>query len=133
MPVVPASGTLYATGMAFTGTATVKQISDRQVRITGLSLDTSASGTIGLFGATGTTPGVTLPQAFQPQVYDYLNSGVSLADSISCSVNFVNTAGTTTPVAVAKTGTTVADFRITLTNPIATTGSGLEIYVRFHD
>jgi hypothetical protein len=119
--------------MAFTGTAVVKQVTDRQVRITGLSLGAGASGTIGLNGATGTAPGVTLPASFQPQVYDYGTSGVTLADSISCSYAFVDTSGVvSTPLTVAKTGTTVADFRITLaTNGSAT--SPFEIYVRFHD
>ncbi len=119
--------------MAFTGTAVVKQVSDRQVRITGLSLGAGASGTIGLNGATGTTPGVTLPASFQPQVYDYGTSGVALADSISCSIAFVDTSGVvTTPLTVAKTGTAVTDFRITLaTNGSAT--SPFEIYIRFHD
>ena len=47
--------------MAFTGTATIVLVSDSIVRVTGLTLGVSAEGTIGLFGATGTTPNVRLP------------------------------------------------------------------------
>ncbi len=119
--------------MAFTGTASVAQVSDRQVRITGLSLDAGASGTIGLSGATGTAPGVTLPAAFKAGVYDYGTANVSLASSIRLDWNYVDTSGQLIFLTVAKTGTTVADFRITVTNNSGSASSGVEMYVFFHD
>jgi hypothetical protein len=119
--------------MAFTGTASVVQVSDRQVRITGLSLDGGASGTIGLNGATGTAPGVTLPAAFKPGVYDYGAANVALASSIRLDWDYVDTAGQLIFLTVAKTGTTVADFRITVTNNSGSASSGVEMYVFFHD
>lgn len=120
--------------MAFTGTAVVKQISDRIVRITGLSLATGAAGTIGLFGATGSAPGVRLPETFKPLHYEYAGSDVPFQDSIEATAA-PGATGTATaiPVAVVKTGTTDADFRITFTNTHATTTTpNLEIYVKFH-
>lgn len=120
-------------GMAFTGTAVIKQISDRIVRITGLSLAGSASGTIGLFTETGGAPDVVLPIGFQPQVYAYGTAEVSLADAIQ--INVAATATLTSPLQfeTTKSGTTPADFRITLHNTSGTATSGLEMYVKFHD
>jgi len=120
--------------MAFTGTAAVVQVSDRQVRISGLSLAGGANGTIGLSGATGTTPGVTLPAAFQAGVYDYGTANVALASSIRLSYNYVEAAtGDEVPLTVAKTGTTAADFRITVTNNTGSASSQVEMYVFYHD
>jgi len=119
--------------MAFTGTAAVVQVSDRQVRISGLSLAGGASGTIGLSGATGTAPGVTLPAAFQASVYDYGTSNVALASSIRLSYNYVEATADEVPLIVAKTGTTAADFRITVSNTTGSASSQVELYVFFHD
>ncbi len=119
--------------MAFTGTAVVKQISDSIVRITGLSLAAAASGTIGLFGATGTAPGVTLPASFKTLHYAYAGVNVPFADCIDVSIGFSTVVGQTPPMAVVKTGTTLADFRATITNGFASVSSGLEIYVKFHN
>lgn len=118
--------------MAFTGTATVAQVSDNLVRITGLSLAGSAAGTIGLTGATGTAPGVTLPASFQPAPYEYGGDVVALADSIQCTAQYADTAADPVALFIAKTGTTVADFRITVTNDTGSASSGIEFYVRFH-
>ncbi len=118
--------------MAFTGTATVIPVSDRMVRITGLSLAGGANGTIGLNGATGTAPGVTLPASFQPGVYDYGTTDVALASSIRLDYNYVEATADEVPLTVAKTGTTVADFRITVTNNTGSTSSQVEMYVFFH-
>jgi isopropylmalate/homocitrate/citramalate synthase len=118
--------------MAFTGTATIKQISDRIVRITGLSLAGSASGTIGLHGATGTPPDVTLPITFQPSVYTYGNPGseVPLADSVQIVTQNTGSGS----IDVSKTGTTAADFRISLHNTSGSaTANSLEMYISFHD
>src|SRR5262245_9985039 len=115
--------------MAFTGTATVKQISDGIVRITGLSLAAGAAGTIGLHGNSG-TPGVTLPTAFQPAPYEYAAAVVPLQDSIECLVQEAATGvAVVVPLSVVKTGTTNADFLITITNNGAAASPNLEMYV----
>ncbi len=119
--------------MAFTGSATVKLVSDSVVRITGLSLAGAASGTISLAEATGAD--VECPAAFKPRTY--VSSGgvaVALQDAVEVLV-LVGGLGVTTqvPIAVVKTGTTLAGFLITLTNTTAATASAaLEIYIRFH-
>lgn len=120
--------------MAFTGTATVKQISDSIVRITGLSLAASAAGTIGLTGKTS-PPEVTLPASFKTQHYTYDGVNVPFADAIDVTVKLAATnVATATPIAVVKTGTSLADFLITLTNVNGSTASGaFEIYVKFHE
>jgi len=120
--------------MAFTGTAVITQISDSIVRITGLSLAGSASGTIGLHTQTGSPPDVILPVAFQPQIYAYGNPGsdVALADSIQLSMDATATLAVPNQVETNKSGTTGADFRITLHNTSGTATSGIEMYVKFH-
>lgn len=117
--------------MAFTGTATVTQVTDKRLRITGLSLAGAATGTIGLNGNSG-TPGVRLPATFQPTVYDYNGATVSLADSIKCEAQPAATAGDFEQVAVTKSGTTDADFLLTLGNGFASATPGLEIWIEFH-
>lgn len=119
--------------MAFTGTAVIKQISDSMVRITGLSIGAGANGTIGLAGATGSTPGVRLPASFKSGEYTYNGVTVGLQDSIDCEVNPAEPIGDMIPISVEKTGTTAAAFRITLSNGFASESPGLEIYVRFHE
>ena len=97
-----------------------------------MSLAGGASGTIGLSGATGTAPGVTLPAAFQASVYDYGTSNVALASSIRLSYNYVEATADEVPLIVAKTGTTAADFRITVSNTTGSASSQVELYVFFH-
>lgn len=117
--------------MAFTGTATIHQVSDKRIRITGLSLAGGANGTIGLNGNSG-TPDVRLPATFQPEPYDYNGTTVTLADSIKVDVDPVATTADFEQVAVAKTGTTDADFLITVSNGFASVTPGLEFYIEFH-
>ena len=121
--------------MAFTGTAVVTQISDRLVRITGLALDAGASGTIGLNGATGTAPGVELPEAFKTMHYKYNGVNIPFADAIEVTAAPAATGvASAIPVSVVKTGTSLADFRATLTNTHGTLATpNLEIMVRFHE
>lgn len=120
--------------MAFTGTATVEQISDAIVRVTGLSLSGGASGTIGLAGHTGSAPGVSLPAAFQPEPYKYGSVAVSLQACIDVSAKPADTSSADfQEVAVVKTGTNQGDWRATLTNTFASATPGLEIYIRFHE
>lgn len=127
--------------MAFTGTPVIEQISDRCVRVTGVSLATAATGVIQL--AAGTTGGaVLLPASFKPVPYKYDPTGntVSLQESVRVTVvpvTTVGTAGLTLPVSVVKTGTTNANFTITFTNTTSAGGaassSGMEIYIEFRD
>jgi hypothetical protein len=119
--------------MAFTGTAVITQTSDRIVRITGLSLATTVSGTIALTGHTGATPDVTLPASFKTEHYAYLGVNVPFVDAIEVVVQSATTLANAANITVAKTGTTLADFRITLTNGFASTSQGLEIYVKYHE
>lgn len=121
--------------MAFTGTPTVVQVSDGICRITGLSLAAGDSGTIGLAGATGTTPGVTLPEAFQPGVYVYGGDQVALSDSIEVTALPAATGvATAIPTAVVKSGTTEADWRATITNTHGSLATpDLEIMVKYHE
>lgn len=117
--------------MAFTGSATVKQVTQNMVRITGLSLAAAAAGTIGLHGDSGA--GVQLPDSFNPKPYDAFGGTVSLADSLEVDLWQAGAGAVAIPVIVAKGG---SPFRITLTN--ATSGPGaaspaLEIYIHFHE
>lgn len=117
--------------MAFTGTPVVEQLNDHKVRITGITLDILASGTVGLTGATGTPPDITLPANFKPAAYTYNGASVSLQACVDARAQPVSSGPVTNlPLSIAKTGTAVTDFRITFTN----TNSGLatqtlEIYV----
>jgi len=119
--------------MAFTGTATILQISDRLVRITGLSLAAGASGTIALTGHSGATPDVVLPATFNPQNYTYGANTVHLADAVQVTANPAAVVADFEQVGVAKTGTTDADFRATLSNGFTIATPALEIYVRYHE
>ena len=112
--------------MAFTGSATVEQITDTLFRITGVALAASAAGTIGFTAGTNDVE-FTAPN-WEPQ------GGASLQDAISVLINPVGAgASTAVPVRVVKTGTTQADFVITLTNNDgAAATANLEIYVRFN-
>lgn len=117
--------------MAFTGSATIVQVSDGLCRITGLSLAGGAAGTIGLHGKT-VAPDVRLPAGFKPEAYSTPEGAVALQDNVSCDV--IKAAADTHGVSftVAKTGTTDADFAITVTNDDGVNASpALEMYVRF--
>lgn len=118
--------------MAFTGTATVKQVSDSMVRITGLSLGSGASGVIGFFDAVGTDVEVHLPDAFQTKHYTYAGVNVPFQDAIDVNVVPAAALAAFQLPAVIKSGTSRADFRITLTNAFASVTPGMEIYVKFH-
>jgi len=111
--------------MAFTGTATVVRVSEDLFRITGLSLAASAAGTIG-FTAGSNEVEFTAPE-WDP------HGDVTLQDAISCLINPVGAGvATAVPVRVVKTGTTQANFVLTLTNNDgAAATAALEIYVKF--
>lgn len=119
--------------MAFTGTPTFQMVSDSICRITGLSLASGVAGTIGLAGATGSAPDVTLPAQLKAEHYAYLTTDVPFQAFIDVDVKPVASLTGFSVPAVAKTGTTVADFRITVTNSFGSTSPGLEIYVKLHN
>jgi len=120
--------------MAFTGAATIKQVSERCVRVTGLSLAFGASGAFCLFG--GTTPNaLPLPRAFDP--HDYLFEGelVTLLDSMRVTILPVaDVAAFAVPIRVVKNNLDPVTFNIELTNDAAATNSAeLEIEIEFRD
>ncbi len=118
--------------MAFTGTPVVEKISDRLFRITGVSLAGDASGTIGFSDKT-VAPEVEI-EAPTLQPYKLAGSvAVSLQAAVQTLINPVTDVTSAVPISVVKTGTTHADFVITVHNDTAATASGgLEIYVEFH-
>src|SRR5689334_2748691 len=119
--------------MAFTGAATIVQVSDRKVRITGLSLAADATGTIGFAGS---GKNVELPAL--PSWGPYKNAegdAVSLQAAVECRTQPTTDVGVAVPVSCVKTGTDQGDFQIALHNDLAGGGqiSGvLEIYIEFH-
>jgi hypothetical protein len=120
--------------MAFTGTPTFTQISDRQVLVQGLSLGAGAAGVFGLFGSGAE---IELPEAFKPTIYSYNGSVVFLSRSIEVTAQpgAVGVA-TAIPVSVVNTGgsTTPTNWRSTLTNTHATLATpNLDIMVKYHD
>lgn len=115
--------------MAFTGTPVITQVSDSKVRVSGISLANGAAGTIGLHGATGSAPGVTLPATFLTEHYTFDGANVPFQDSINVSISV--TSGTGGVPVVAKTGTTTHDFRITLTDS-GSAHPGLDLIITFH-
>lgn len=121
--------------MAFTGTAVIVQISDRECRITGLSLAAGAAGVIGLAAKT-VAPEVTLPDGFIPGEYKGpAGDTITLIQSIDVSTKpaAVGTA-VAIPVSVVKTGADPENWIATLTNTHASTATpDLEIYVKYHD
>jgi len=121
--------------MAFTGVAVIAKISDKKVRITGLSLGIGATGTIGLAAnAASSEVDVTMPNWDAYDVPGTHGGNVTLNESVSVDVRCVDAAATTTEeIAVVKTGTVPADFLITLTNRDAALSGALEIDVSFGD
>lgn len=126
--------------MAFAHAPTITLVADNLVRLwlsdiseNFFGLAEGDSGTISLFEGAGE---VVLPAAFKPRVYHSENAtDVTLQDSIQ--VEITNEAGgviLSSPIRVVKTGTTPANFLITLTNDaVAEVGSAVfELYVRFH-
>jgi hypothetical protein len=101
--------------MAFTGVATVVKVSDRKFRITGLSLEADASGTIG-FSDKDVPSEVSL---IAPEWKPYRNGEadlVSLQDSVECRTQPVTDVDVAVPIVITKTGTDHGDFEITLHN-----------------
>ncbi len=119
--------------MAFTGSAVVTQISEKECVIRGLSLAGAAAGTISLFDGT-VAGGVVLPEAFNPKQYTFNSVDVSLVDAIEVTEEPAVTAVTTRiPIRILAVGATPQTWLCTLTNDTAATASpGLCIRVRFN-
>lgn len=117
--------------MAFTGTAVITYVSDKVVRITGLSLAAAAAGDIGLSSnAAADVPLVC------PNWNRYVNGrgdSIELDDSIEVSyVTAEAGLAVVEPLSIVKTGNGPTDFLVTLTNPDAAASGALEIWVKFH-
>lgn len=116
--------------MAFTGTPALHYVSDKVVRITGLSLAAAAAGTIGLVGGSGEI------DIDQPNWNRYVNGRgqqIELDQSIEVSIVPAEAGlGVTEPVSIVKTGDGPTDFLATLTNPDAAASGELEIWVKYH-
>lgn len=113
----------------FTGTPVVQKVTTGLFRITGVSLDADAEGTIGLNLDPSGPAGPGEIDLLAPE-WQALNDD-SLQDMVSVLVTFAGPG--THDVQVTKTGTTHADFLIHLKEGTDETNSGeMEIYVRFH-
>ncbi|MCC7024635.1 MAG: hypothetical protein IT338_17540 [Thermomicrobiales bacterium] len=119
--------------MAFTGTAVKTQISDRCVRVTGLSLAAAASGLFGLFGST-VVGAEALPDGFNPKPYAYQGDTIPLTESVRVTWNFVGDApATAVPLRIVKSGTGLA-FQIEVTNEDGAAATPeIEFYIEFRD
>lgn len=114
--------------MAFTGVPVVQKVTENCWRITGVSLAGDASGTIGFSDKTAPAEASIVAPEWDPYKVD---GTVSLQDMVQVMVNVVTDVTTPVPISVVKSGTTHADFAITLHNDTAATASGnLEIYVQ---
>lgn len=120
--------------MSFIGTPVIEMINKNLARITGISLASQVSGTIGLPQASGTPPDITLPSSFKAPTLSFEGDPVSLQARIVVSLEPVSGAPgplTNLPPSIEKTGTTPEDFRITVTNTnTSLTTQALEIYVQ---
>ena len=117
--------------MAFGGVAVVNQISDRVVRITGLTLANAATGTIAL--SNGPASDVNLPATFTPQEIPSVAGDPSVVDTITdrtrVSIQQTAAAATGQPYHVQKNGVGQTTFQIAITNDGAAGSGALEIYV----
>jgi hypothetical protein len=121
--------------MAFTGTAVFTMVADDLVRITGLSLDVAATGTLALFGYEGSPGPEILPQAFQPKPYTLVYGDVTLEDSIQVSVTLLSDGDPGVDIGITKeNGDDPTLFLITIGNldSEGVPSGELDIYVRFH-
>jgi hypothetical protein len=77
---------------------------------------------------------ITLPAPFKPRVFAYLGSPVTLQDSVQSTFRSAAASTQAVPLSVVKTGTTNADFLVTIYNTSLTVDSPLqEIDIRFHE
>lgn len=117
--------------MAFTGTATITQLSDKKLVITGLSLAASAAGTISLQAGAGEQKA---PTSFDFNPWKYLPSGATITRAQGIRVTTVKAAATpvaASSISIVNSGAdTDAAALWTLTNTDASNASGaLLIYM----
>jgi hypothetical protein len=117
--------------MSFSGVAVVQQITDRKVRITGLSLPLGGQdGSIGLFGDLAVD--VQLPDAFIPRVNNFQGEVLDLAALIEVSYVVTTDVNVAVPVSISKNA---APFQIGFHNDTSDEGGfptgELEIYVSY--
>ena len=119
--------------MAFIGVPVIKQISDRKVRITGVQLAADgADGIIGLYERV-VAPDIRLPEGFMPRPFSRPDGDISLIDSVSTQINFLNPPAVNPPIIkIEKSNLTPEDFEIVVTNRSTAATDELEIYVEFH-
>jgi hypothetical protein len=120
--------------MAFTGTPVVTKIADNLFLVTGadLVLAGDASGTIGFSDKTVAAEVSLVAPSWTPYTIDD-DAAVSLINAIQVMINVRTDVTAAVPISVVKSGTSHADFVITLHNDSAATVSGvLEIYIRYH-
>jgi hypothetical protein len=116
--------------MSFAGIPVVQEVADNLYRITGVSLDAGAVGTISLASGAGE---IKLPRSDDWSQY----RDVTLQDAVQVAITLgANTPVVSPPITVVKTGSTKDDFLIALTNaggddPGIDSGD-IEIYVRLH-
>lgn len=99
--------------MAFTGVPVVKRVSDSLVRVTGISLDAGAVGTISLFDGAGE---IKLPPDFKPTVYGNQGGAASGSNLVTLQDSIEITHLNAVPINVVKTGTLKTDWLATFTN-----------------
>ena len=110
--------------MAFTGSPTFYEVSDRVIRVTGLSLAAGATGVIGLFGGAAE---ISLPDGFKPTPY----RDIDLAESVEVSFNSdANPAAAVFPsVSIRKQA---SPFQASFVNGGGAPSGSIEIWMRFH-
>ncbi len=117
--------------MAFTGTPVVTKVSDKLFRVTGLSLAGDASGTIGFSDKTVAAEVSLVAPEWQPKTGP-MGDNISLIEAIEVRQTLVTDVTDAVPISVVKTGTTHADFVITMHNDSAATVSAeLEIWIEY--
>lgn len=124
----------------FLGTPSIEQISDTELRITGIALDPAGTTppppptsicTIGFSVATGPEPDIRLPDTFKVPEAVFGEDPVSLAALVKVDTAPESADGLTNlPPSIRKTGTTGEDFRVTITNTkVDLRTQTLEIYL----
>lgn len=114
----------------FNGTPVIEQISPTEARITGITLPSTFSGTIG-FSQSTESPNIFLPDELLAPITSFLGEDVSLASLVKVSITPISSGPfTNLPPSVAKSGETPEDFVIKVTNTNTSLETQeLEIYV----
>lgn len=112
------------------GTPVITQISDTELRITGVTLDPDATGVIG-FSTANYEPDIRLPDTFRAPNAEFGGAPVALDALVKVDVAPATVGPfTNLPPSVEKTGQTSEDFAIRITNTkVDEVTQGLEIYL----